>query len=44
VPPLADSDETSVIGVVDARAMACLAKLRLPQIVPFGFHAAFRPG
>jgi len=43
VPTLADSDETSVIGVIDARTMACLAELRPPQIVPFGFHAAFRP-
>lgn len=43
VPTLADSDATSVIGVIDARTMACLAELRPPQIVPFGFHAAFRP-
>lgn len=43
VPTLADGDETTVIGVVDARTMSCLAELRPPQIVPFGFHAAFRP-
>jgi len=43
VPTLADADETTVIGVIDARSMHCLAELRTPQIVPFGFHAAFRP-
>jgi carotenoid cleavage dioxygenase-like enzyme len=43
VPTLADADETTVIGVLDARTMDCLAELRTPQIVPFGFHAAFRP-
>jgi len=43
VPTLADTDETTVIGVVDARSMECLAQLRTPQIVPFGFHAAFKP-
>jgi carotenoid cleavage dioxygenase-like enzyme len=43
VPTLSDADDTTVIGVVDARTMACLAELRAPQIVPFGFHAAFRP-
>ena len=44
VPTLAGDDATSVIGVVDARTMEGLAELRTPQIVPFGFHAAFRPG
>lgn len=44
VPTLADGDETSVIGVVDAHSMACVAQLHAPQVVPFGFHAAFRPG
>ncbi len=44
VPTLADGDDTTVIGVIDARAMQCLAELRTPQIVPFGFHAVFRPG
>lgn len=43
VPTLADDDETTVIGVLDARTMFCLAELRMPQIVPFGFHAAFDP-
>lgn len=43
VPTLADGDETTVIGVIDARSMQCLAELRPPQIVPFGFHAAFDP-
>lgn len=43
VPTLADADETTVIGVIDARSMDCLAELRTPQIIPFGFHAAFRP-
>lgn len=43
VPTLADGDETSVIGVVDARSMACLAQLHAPQVIPFGFHAAFKP-
>ncbi len=43
VPTLADGDETSVIGVIDARSMACLAQLHAPQVIPFGFHAAFNP-
>ncbi|GAA4412179.1 carotenoid oxygenase family protein [Quisquiliibacterium transsilvanicum] len=42
VPTLADADDATVIGVLDARSMECLAELRTPQIVPFGFHAAFR--
>ena len=42
VPTLADEDETTVVGVVDAHSMECLAELRQPQIVPFGFHAAFK--
>lgn len=41
VPTLADGDETTVVGVLDARTMNCVAELRAPQIVPFGFHAAF---
>jgi carotenoid cleavage dioxygenase-like enzyme len=44
VPTLADGDASSVIGVVDARSMACMAQLHAPQVIPFGFHAAFRPG
>jgi carotenoid cleavage dioxygenase-like enzyme len=43
VPTLADGDEASVIGVIDARSMACLAQLHAPQVIPFGFHAAFKP-
>lgn len=43
VSTLSDADETTVIGVVDARSMQCLAEMRPPQIVPFGFHSAFRP-
>jgi carotenoid cleavage dioxygenase-like enzyme len=43
VPTLSDKDETTVIGIIDARSMVCLAELRLPQVVPFGFHAAFNP-
>ena len=41
VPTLSDDDETTVVGVLDARTMNCVAELRAPQIVPFGFHAAF---
>jgi carotenoid cleavage dioxygenase-like enzyme len=42
VPTLSDTDETTVVGIIDARTMNCVAELRTPQIVPFGFHAAFR--
>ncbi|MCO5125302.1 MAG: carotenoid oxygenase family protein [Rhizobacter sp.] len=44
VPTLADGDAASVIGVLDARSMACLAQLHAPQVIPFGFHAAFDAG
>lgn len=43
VPTLADHDPTTMIGVVDARSMQALAELAMPQVLPFGFHAAFRP-
>lgn len=43
VPTLADSDETTQLAVVDARRMECLATVQAPQVVPFGFHAAFQP-
>lgn len=43
VPTLADDDPTTVIGVVDARTMRCVAEISVPQVVPFGFHAAFMP-
>jgi carotenoid cleavage dioxygenase-like enzyme len=41
VPTLADDDAASVIGVLDAATMECLAKLHAPQVIPFGFHAAW---
>jgi carotenoid cleavage dioxygenase-like enzyme len=41
VPTLADGDRASVIGIVDARTMQCIAEIDAPQVVPFGFHAAF---
>ncbi len=41
VPTLADGDEASVIGVLDARSMACVAQIHAPQVIPFGFHAAW---
>jgi carotenoid cleavage dioxygenase-like enzyme len=41
VPTLADGDATSVIAVLDARSLDCAALLHAPQVVPFGFHAAF---
>ena len=41
VPTLADDDETSLIGVIDAKSMQPLASIHAPQVVPFGFHAAF---
>lgn len=41
VPTLADGDLGSVIGVIDAHTMECLATLHVPQVIPFGFHAAW---
>ena len=41
VPTLADDDAASVIGVIDAATMQCLATLQAPQVIPFGFHAAW---
>jgi beta,beta-carotene 9',10'-dioxygenase len=41
VPTLADDDTASVIGVIDAGTMQCLATLHAPQVIPFGFHAAW---
>ncbi|HSV55059.1 MAG TPA: carotenoid oxygenase family protein [Burkholderiaceae bacterium] len=41
VPTLADGDEGSVVGVLDAHTMECLATLHAPQVIPFGFHAAW---
>jgi carotenoid cleavage dioxygenase-like enzyme len=41
VPTLADTDPATVIGVLDARTMQCVAQLHAPQVIPFGFHAAW---
>lgn len=41
VPTLADDDAGTVVAVLDPARMACLATLHLPQVVPFGFHAAW---
>jgi len=41
VPTLADSDAGTVVAVVDAASMVQLAEIEAPQVVPFGFHAAF---
>jgi carotenoid cleavage dioxygenase-like enzyme len=41
VPTLADADSGTVVCVVDPARMECLAELKLPQVVPFGFHAAW---
>ena len=43
VPTVADDDASTVIGVVDAASMQCLALLHAPQVIPFGFHAAWAP-
>ena len=36
-----EADEATIVAVVDARTMQPLAELQMPQIVPFGFHAAY---
>lgn len=41
VPTLADDDAASMICVIDAASMQCLATLQAPQVIPFGFHAAW---
>lgn len=41
VPTLADGDTATQIAVVDPRRMECLATVHAPQVLPFGFHAAF---
>jgi carotenoid cleavage dioxygenase-like enzyme len=41
VPTLADEDQGSVIAVLDARSMESVATIHAPQVIPFGFHAAF---
>ena len=43
VPTLANDDRATMIAVVDARRMECLATIEAPQVIPFGFHAAFQP-
>lgn len=43
VPTLADGDATTVIAVLDAARLECRALLQAPQVIPFGFHAAFAP-
>jgi len=43
VPTLADGDAATMVAVVDARRMECLATVQAPQVVPFGFHSAFQP-
>jgi carotenoid cleavage dioxygenase-like enzyme len=42
VPTLAEGDAASVLAIVDAATMNCLAEVDAPQVIPFGFHAAFR--
>jgi beta,beta-carotene 9',10'-dioxygenase len=41
VPTLTDGDGGTVIAVLDPGRMECIAELQLPQVVPFGFHAAW---
>ena len=41
VPTLSDADGGTVVAVVDPRTMSSMATLHLPQVVPFGFHAAW---
>lgn len=41
VPTLADDDAASRIVVLDAASMRELASVAAPQVLPFGFHAAF---
>jgi len=43
VPTLADEDTATQIAVLDPARMECLATLQAPQVIPFGFHAAFHP-
>lgn len=42
VPTLADEDSGTAVAVLDPARMECLATLHLPQVVPFGFHAAWK--
>jgi beta,beta-carotene 9',10'-dioxygenase len=43
VPTLADDDATTMIAVLDAKSLECRARLQAPQVIPFGFHAAYEP-
>jgi carotenoid cleavage dioxygenase-like enzyme len=43
VPTLAAADDDGVVAVVDAHTMKAVAELVAPQVLPFGFHAAFVP-
>jgi beta,beta-carotene 9',10'-dioxygenase len=43
VPTLADGDSGTVVAVLDPQRMEPIATLHLPQVVPFGFHAAWAP-
>jgi beta,beta-carotene 9',10'-dioxygenase len=42
VPTLSEGDAASVLAIDDAATMSCLAEVDAPQVIPFGFHAAFR--
>jgi carotenoid cleavage dioxygenase-like enzyme len=42
VPTLADDDPGTVIAVLDAATLGELARIELPHVVPFGFHAAWQ--
>jgi beta,beta-carotene 9',10'-dioxygenase len=41
VPTLADDDAATKIAVLDASTLEWRSMLQAPQVVPFGFHAAF---
>jgi carotenoid cleavage dioxygenase-like enzyme len=43
VSTLADGDVATRLAVLDPRRMECLAMVDMPQVVPFGFHSAFKP-
>lgn len=41
VPTLADDDAATMIALLDASTLEPRAMLQAPQVIPFGFHAAF---
>ena len=43
VPTLSNTDRATMIAVLDPRRMECIATIEAPQVIPFGFHAAFKP-